>query len=76
MGFSEYEYFDCYDDDQVEKLREERANKYMNLIRKWHIANEKGDDESMKKAIRAISKHKEADKGIKEKAKRAGSYWY
>ena len=48
----------------------------MDLVRKWHNAKESGNEESMKKALNAMSKHKEADKVFKEKAEEAGHYWY
>jgi len=68
--------YDFYDYDKVEKLQNERASEYMDLVRKWHKAKEKGDDAAKKKVIQAMSKHKESDKVLKEKAEKAGYYWY
>lgn len=68
--------YDFYDYEKVQKLQNERARKYMDLVRKWHDAKEKGDEEAMKKAAKAMLKHKDADKVLKEKAEKAGYYWY
>lgn len=68
--------WEFYDFDKLEELRDQRSSKYMNLVRKWHKAKEKGDDAAKKKAIQAMSKHKESDKVLKEKAEKVGYYWY
>lgn len=70
------DYIDWYDDDAVEKLQEKRTKKYIELVKAWHDAKEKGEEEAMKKAFQALQKHKGADKKLKEKAEEAGSYWY
>lgn len=68
--------YDYYDYDAMEKLHESRSKKYMNLFRRYYNAKEKGDEQAMKKAIKAISKHKTQDEKIKEKCRESGYYWY
>lgn len=75
-GCGKYDYFDWYDYNAVEKLRGERAKTYIALVRKWHNAKEKNDEEAKKKAFKAMSKHKAEDEILKKKAENAGSYWY
>lgn len=68
--------YDYYDYDAMEKLHESRSRKYIKLIKNWHNAKEKNNEEAMKKALKAISKHKEQDEKIKGKCQQSGYYWY
>lgn len=68
--------YDYYDYDAMEKLHESRNKKYMKLFKRYFNAKEKGDEAAMKKAVRAMSKHKAQDEKLKEKSQQSGYYWY
>ncbi len=68
--------YDFYDYEEAEKFRIERSEKLMNLVRRWHRAKEKGDEEAKLKAVKAIVKHKEANEQYKKYAEESGFYWH
>lgn len=68
--------YDYYDYDAMEKLQKHRSKKYMDLFRKWYKANEKKDKQAIKKAIKAMNKHKEQDEILRERSQQSGYYWY
>ncbi len=68
--------YEFYDYEKVEKLRKEHSEKHMEIVRKWYAAKEKGDAKAMKRWIKALSKHKEENLKLKERAESAGHYWY
>lgn len=72
----EIDAIDFYDYDTMEKLQESRNKKYMKLFRQYYDAKEKGDEPAIKKAVRAMSKHKDQDEKLKEKCSQSGYYWY
>lgn len=58
---------DFYDYDQLDRLRENRARKWLKLS----VQAEKGDP----KAKRAIKKHEALDRELKIRASITGYYW-
>lgn len=48
----------------------------MDLAKRWYSAKEKGNEDSMKRALKAMSKHKEEDEKLKKKAEAVYHYWY
>ena len=58
---------DFYDFDELEKLQEKRAKKWLKLF----LKAKRGD----KKAIEAIRKHETEDLEIKKRANSTGYYW-
>ena len=68
MGISyELKYFDFYDWDALEKLQTTRNKKLMKLWMKARTGDEK--------ARKALQKHEEVDRYIKENASKSGFYW-
>jgi len=59
---------DFYDYDELEKLKESRAKKFLQLYQK----SAQGDENAKK----ALQKHKQVDQKIKAKACAAGFYCY
>ena len=68
--------YDFYDSEKVDKLKKERAKKYMTIVRKWHDAKEKGDEKACQRAIKSLAKHRAEDLKLKESANEAGVYWF
>jgi hypothetical protein len=70
------EYFDWYDYDKVQELHDKRCEKYMDLIRDWRDAKEKGNVKTLERASKAMSKYRVETEKLKEKASLCGFYWY
>jgi len=58
---------DFYNWNELEKLHERRAKKWLKLLQKI----EKGDP----RANEAMKKHEEEDRILRERARRTGFYW-
>ena len=59
---------DFYDWDELDKIRERRDKKEVNLMGKAF----KGD----KKAMQELQKHRKQNEALKEKSRKTGYYWY
>jgi len=59
---------DFYDWDELDKIRERRDKKEVNLMGKAF----KGD----KKAMQELQKHRKQNEVLKEKSRKTGYYWY
>jgi hypothetical protein len=68
--------YDFYDYEKVEALKAQRARKYMDYVRQWHTAKEKGNEKAKETAFKAMKKHKEQDEKFKMMAREAGQYWW
>ena len=73
--YFEYEYFDWYDFNKVEKLNQKRSKQWLKLFVKLKGAKEKNDPKAMAKAREALKKHETLDKFLKQKASISGYYW-
>jgi len=68
--------YEFYDFEKVEALKNQRARKYMDYVRRWLAAKEKGNDKAKERAIKAMRKHKEQDEKFKIMAREAGHCWW
>ncbi len=66
--------YEFYDFEKVEALKNQRARKYMDLVRRWLVAKEKGNDKAKERASKAMKKHREQDDQFKIMAREAGHY--
>ena len=68
--------YEFYDYEKVENLKNQRARKYMDYVRRWLSAKEKANDKAKERAIKAMRKHQEQDEKFKMMAREAGQYWW
>ncbi|MEN9343251.1 MAG: hypothetical protein RLZZ453_38 [Chlamydiota bacterium] len=68
--------YDFYDFEKVEELKNQRARKYMDYVRQWLAAKEKGNDKAKKRALKIMRKHRDQDEEFKMMAREAGHYWW
>lgn len=66
---------DWYNYEEVEKLQNTRAKKYLGYVKKMIEARGKGDEKALLKAYASMSKHRRDDEAFKEKAEEAGFCW-
>lgn len=68
--------YDFYDYEKVENLKNQRARKYMDYVKRWLTAKEKGNDKAAESVFKSMKKHKEQDEKFKIMAREAGHYWW
>jgi len=68
--------YDFYDFEKVEAFINQRACKYMDYIRRWLAAKEKGNDKAKERALKMMRKHREQDEKFKMMAREARYYWW
>lgn len=76
IGGTQMDKYDFYDHEKVQELINQRARKYMDHVKRWLAAKEKGNDKAKERAIKAMRKHKEQDEKFKIMAREAGHYWW
>ena len=69
------EYIDWYDHDEVQKLYDSRAAKFVEIVGKLVEAREKGDNAAIKKCYAAMKKHREKNEKYKKLAEETCFYW-
>lgn len=68
--------YDFYDFEKVEEFKNQRARKYIDYVRQWRAAKEKGNDKAKERTFKMMKKHKEQDEKFKMMAREAGHYWW
>ncbi|MGC1878839.1 MAG: hypothetical protein WA678_05645 [Rhabdochlamydiaceae bacterium] len=68
--------YDFYNFEKVEQLKNQRARKYMDYVRWWLAAKEKGNDKAKERTWKMMKKHIEQDEKFKIMAREAGHYWW
>lgn len=51
--------YEFYDFEKIEALKNQKARKYMDYVRRWLVAKEKGNDKARERASKAMKKHRE-----------------
>ncbi len=68
--------YNVYDFDKAEEIRDDYYKKSIDLYKKLFEARENGDEKAIKKAMRALVKHRAKEKGLKELAEKSKVFWY
>lgn len=73
---NDYEFWNFYDYEKAEEIRANHCKKGMDLVRRFIKAKEKGNPQAIKRAVKAMAKHKEDGEQMKAWADETGFYWY